>query len=60
MGALKTEKIRRLNITVYPSTIIKAEELASEQGRSVSNFIRWLIDVFYSEQHQQKEQSKIA
>ena len=60
MDAQKDEKIRKLNLAVYPSTVMMAEELARQQGRSISNFIRWLIEVFYKEQFKQKDQSDIA
>ena len=43
------EKIRKVNLSIYPSTLEKAKEISKEQGRSVSNFFRWVVDHFYKQ-----------
>ena len=55
-----SEKIRKVNLAIYPSTLKKAREIATSEGRSVSNLFRWLIEIFYNEQLEKKGKSNIA
>lgn len=49
-----SEKIRKVNLAIYPTTLKKAKEIANSEGRSVSNLFRWLIEVFYNQQLDKK------
>ena len=41
------EKLRKLNLSIYETTFEKATLVAKAEGRSISNFFRWVVDSFY-------------
>lgn len=42
-GKKDQEKVKRVTITIVPSLIEKAKEDAKKEGRSLSNYISYLI-----------------